>query len=31
MAENVGWQYIFVGSALLSLTGLLMVRGTPGK
>lgn len=29
MAENVGWRYIFVGSALLSLIGLLMVRGTP--
>jgi DHA2 family multidrug resistance protein-like MFS transporter len=29
MAENVGWRYIFMGSALLSLIGLLMVRGTP--
>ena len=29
MAENVGWRYIFFGSALLSLIGLLMVRGTP--
>jgi DHA2 family multidrug resistance protein-like MFS transporter len=29
MAENVGWRYIFIGSALLSLIGLLMVRGTP--
>ena len=29
MAENVGWRYIFLGSALLSVLGLLMVRGTP--
>jgi DHA2 family multidrug resistance protein-like MFS transporter len=29
MAENVGWRYIFIGSALLSFIGLLMVRGTP--
>jgi len=29
MAENVGWRYIFFGSALVSLLGMLMVRGTP--
>jgi DHA2 family multidrug resistance protein-like MFS transporter len=29
MAENVGWRYIFFASALVSLVGLLMVRGTP--
>lgn len=29
MVENVGWRYIFLGSALLSLIGFLMVRGTP--
>src|SRR6185436_2272691 len=28
MAENVGWRYIFFGSALVSLLGMLMVRGT---
>ena len=29
MAENVGWRWIFIGSAALSLIGMLMVRGTP--
>ncbi|MEO8594089.1 MAG: MFS transporter [Candidatus Solibacter sp.] len=29
VAENLGWRYIFMGSALLSLVGLMMVRGTP--
>ncbi|MGH9205063.1 MAG: MFS transporter, partial [Acidimicrobiales bacterium] len=29
MAQNVGWRWIFFGSAAVSLIGLLMVRGTP--
>ena len=29
MAQNVGWRWIFFGSAGLSLIGMLMVRGTP--
>lgn len=29
MAENVGWRWIFVIAAIVSLIGLLMVRGTP--
>src|SRR5690606_37230212 len=29
MAENVGWRWIFCGSAALSLLGMLMVKGTP--
>ena len=29
MAENVGWRWIFFGSAAVSLVGILMVRGTP--
>ena len=29
MAENVGWRYIFFASALVSLLGMWMVRGTP--
>ena len=29
MASNVGWRYIFIISAVLSLIGWLMVRGTP--
>ena len=29
MAQNVGWRWIFVGSAAVSLVGMLMVRGTP--
>lgn len=29
MAQNVGWRWIFFGSAALSLIGMLMVRGTP--
>jgi DHA2 family multidrug resistance protein-like MFS transporter len=29
MAENVGWRHIFFAAALVSLVGMLMVRGTP--
>lgn len=29
MAENVGWRWIFVASAVVSGIGMLMVRGTP--
>ncbi|MGN6486866.1 MAG: MFS transporter [Devosia sp.] len=29
MAENVGWRWIFIIAAMVSLVGLLMVRGTP--
>jgi len=29
MAENVGWRWIFFGSAAVSVIGMLMVRGTP--
>jgi len=29
MAENVGWRWIFLAAAAVSLIGLLMVRGTP--
>lgn len=29
MAENVGWRWIFIIAAIVSLIGLLMVRGTP--
>lgn len=29
MAQNVGWRWIFIGSAGNSLIGMLMVRGTP--
>ncbi len=29
VAENLGWRYIFFASALVSLAGMLMVRGTP--
>ena len=29
MADNVGWRWIFIGSAVLSLIGMLMVRGMP--
>lgn len=29
MAENVGWRYIFFASAVISVIGFLMVRGTP--
>src|SRR5690348_2312485 len=29
MAQNVGWRWIFFGSAIVSLIGMLMVRGTP--
>jgi DHA2 family multidrug resistance protein-like MFS transporter len=29
VAENIGWRYIFFASALVSLAGMLMVRGTP--
>jgi DHA2 family multidrug resistance protein-like MFS transporter len=29
VAENLGWRCIFFASALVSLVGLLMIRGTP--
>ena len=29
MAENVGWRWIFFASAVVSVVGMLMVRGTP--
>lgn len=29
MAQNVGWRWIFVGSAAVSVIGMLLVRGTP--
>ncbi|PWL18380.1 MFS transporter [Falsochrobactrum shanghaiense] len=29
MAQNVGWRWIFIIAAVVSLIGLLMVRGTP--
>jgi DHA2 family multidrug resistance protein-like MFS transporter len=29
MAENVGWRWIFLGSAAVSAAGMLLVRGTP--
>lgn len=29
MAENAGWRWIFIIAAIVSLIGLLMVRGTP--
>ena len=29
MAENVGWRWIFIGSAVLSLIGMLMIREMP--
>jgi DHA2 family multidrug resistance protein-like MFS transporter len=29
MAQNIGWRWIFFGSAGISLVGMLMVRGTP--
>lgn len=29
MAENVGWRWIFIIAALVSVVGMLMVRGTP--
>ena len=29
MAQNIGWRWIFIIAALVSLVGLLMVRGTP--
>lgn len=29
MADNIGWRWIFFGSALLSLIGMIMVRGMP--
>lgn len=29
MASNVGWRWIFIISAVVSLVGMLMVRGTP--
>jgi DHA2 family multidrug resistance protein-like MFS transporter len=29
MAQNVGWRWIFIASAAVSVIGMLMVRGTP--
>ena len=29
MAENVGWRYIFFASAVISVIGLWMIKGTP--
>ncbi len=29
MTENIGWRWIFVASAAISVAGMLMVRGTP--
>ena len=29
MAQNVGWRWIFFAAAVISLIGMLMVRGTP--
>lgn len=29
MAENVGWRWIFIMAAVVSVIGMLMVRGTP--
>ena len=29
VAENVGWRWIFIASAAISVLGMLMVRGTP--
>jgi DHA2 family multidrug resistance protein-like MFS transporter len=29
IAENVGWRWIFFASAVVSVVGMLMVRGTP--
>jgi DHA2 family multidrug resistance protein-like MFS transporter len=29
MAANVGWRWIFIGSAAVSVAGMLMVHGTP--
>ncbi|HEU5328963.1 MAG TPA: MFS transporter [Thermomicrobiales bacterium] len=29
LAQNVGWRWIFVGSAAVSVIGMLLVRGTP--
>lgn len=29
MAQNVGWRWIFIIAAIVSLIGMLMVRGTP--
>ncbi|PSJ45980.1 MFS transporter [Zobellella taiwanensis] len=29
MAQNVGWRWIFIIAALVSVVGMLMVRGTP--
>lgn len=29
MAQNVGWRWIFIIAALVSMVGMLMVRGTP--
>ncbi|AYG95670.1 MFS transporter [Brevundimonas naejangsanensis] len=29
MAQNIGWRWIFIIAAIVSLVGMLMVRGTP--
>lgn len=29
MAKNVGWRYIFIISAILSVLGMFMIKGTP--
>ncbi len=29
MAQNIGWRWIFIIAAIVSLIGMLMVRGTP--
>lgn len=29
MAQGIGWRWIFIASAVISLIGMLMVRGTP--
>jgi DHA2 family multidrug resistance protein-like MFS transporter len=29
IAQNLGWRYIFFGSAVISIIGLLMIRNTP--
>lgn len=29
MAQNIGWRWIFILGAIVSLVGMLMVRGTP--
>jgi MFS family permease len=29
MAQNIGWRWIFIIAAIVSVIGMLMVRGTP--